>query len=183
MVLDLREIRGFDDKVDRTYSVTVFPAEATDEYTVVADVMLSLLVHKDGGKCHLVGGLRTKVHLSCCRCLDPFEVARNIDVDLLYLPQSANRGEADSEISDEDLSKAFYRDDQIDLGHMVREQLHLSVPMKPLCHNDCRGLCPMCGVNLNIDRCACDTRWHDPRLAELETLLPDREQHRLLRRH
>ena len=176
MVLDLREMRGFGDKIKRTYPAIAFPAEKTDDYAVVAEVTLSLRVHKDGECYRLVGGVRTQIGLSCCRCLDLFKVVRDIGVDLLYLPQTANRGEVESEISDEDLSKAFYRDDHIDLAHLVREQLQLSVPMKPLCQDDCFGLCPTCGVNRNTGQCRCDTLWRDPRLAVLETFLPDRKR-------
>ena len=176
MLLDLRQMRGSEDRVDRTCPAGTFTAAASEEYKVVTDVVLMIRVRKDGRKCRVTGRFETRVQLSCSRCLDPFEVNRDIDVDLLYLPQSANRGEAEAEISDGDLSTAFYRDEQIDLADMVREQLQLAVPMKPLCRDECCGLCPVCGTNLNIERCACDTRWHDPRLAALETLLPDREQ-------
>ena len=176
MVLDLRQMRGSEDGVDRTCPVDTFAAAASEEYTVVAEVALMLRVRRDGKNCRVTGRFATRVQLSCCRCLDPFEAARDIDVDLLYLPQSANRGEAEAEISAGDLSTAFYRDEQIDLADMVREQLQLAVPMKPLCRDECCGLCPTCGTNLNIERCACDTYWRDPRLAALKTLLPDREQ-------
>ena len=176
MLLDLRETRGSEDRVDRTCPAGTITAEASEEYKVVADVALMLRVRKDGENYRVTGRFRTRVQLSCCRCLDPFEVHRDIGVDLRYFPQSANRGEAEAEISDEDLSTAFYRDEQIDLADMVREQLQLAVPMKPLCRDECCGLCPTCGTNLNIERCACDTYWRDPRLAALKTLLPDREQ-------
>ena len=76
-------------------------------------------------------------------------------------------------IAEEDLSTAFYRDEQIDFELMLREQFQLLLPMKPLCRTDCRGLCLACGTNLNSEQCSCDTSWHDPRLAALETLLAD----------
>jgi uncharacterized protein len=55
---------------------------------------------------------------------------------------------------------------------MVREQCYLAIPMKPLCRPDCQGLCPVCGTNLNIERCQCNPQWQDPRLAVLQTLVP-----------
>ena len=61
-------------------------------------------------------------------------------------------------------------DVQIDLGHLVMEQLHLALPMKPLCSETCKGLCPQCGTNLNTGSCNCDPRWEDPRLAALKAL-------------
>jgi uncharacterized protein len=70
------------------------------------------------------------------------------------------------------LTTAFYENDVIDLGQLMREQFYLSLPMKPLCRDDCRGLCAVCGENLNL----ADPRDHrhempgDPRWAKLREL-------------
>jgi uncharacterized protein len=70
---------------------------------------------------------------------------------------------------------AYYDHDQIDLGEMVREQLFLGVPMRRLCREDCKGLCPECGVNRNNERCDCVPKADvDPRLAELGKLFDTR---------
>ncbi len=57
---------------------------------------------------------------------------------------------------------------------MVQEQCYLTLPMKPLCRTDCQGLCSMCGTNLNAERCSCEPRWVDPRLAALQALVSPR---------
>ena len=57
----------------------------------------------------------------------------------------------------------------------MREQLYLALPMKPLCREDCRGLCAECGANLNLTTCGCARRWEDPRLAGLRALLDERK--------
>ena len=74
-------------------------------------------------------------------------------------------------MEDDDLTTAFYRDEQIDLGQLVLEQFYLAVPMKPLCRESCRGLCPECGTNLNTGTCSCMREWVDPRLEGLRALL------------
>ena len=176
MLLDLREMRGSDDRVDRSCPAAAFAIRPSDEYAVADEVALAFRVRKDGDKYRVVGRVRATLRLSCCRCLEPFEVPSDIGVDLLYLPQSANQGEGESEVSYEDLSTAFYRDEQIDLGQMVREQFELALPMKPLCQADCRGLCPVCGTNLNREPCTCETSWSDPRLAVLESLRSERRR-------
>ncbi len=80
-------------------------------------------------------------------------------------------GKADEhEIQEDDLGTAFYRDETIDLGELVREQLYLALPMKPLCSDSCRGLCPHCGTNLNRGACDCRTEWRDPRFEKLRAL-------------
>ena len=76
----------------------------------------------------------------------------------------------EQEIQEDDLSTAFYEDDKIDLGQLMREQFLLSLPMKPLCSDACRGLCPVCGTNLNRGSCDCKSTWDDPRLAALREI-------------
>ena len=79
--------------------------------------------------------------------------------------------EADErEIEEDDFATAFYENDQIDLGQLMREQFYLAVPMKPLCDAACQGLCPVCGTNLNRGTCDCRRDWDDPRFAVLKTL-------------
>jgi uncharacterized protein len=176
MVLDLHGIRGSEEQVDRVYPSSAFSTEVDADYILARAVRLTLKVRKDYDKYQLVGRLRTTVRQTCCRCLDGFDESVDLAVDLLYLPKSANQGEAESEIVDEDLTTAFYTDDEIDLGQLVREQLQLTLLMKPLCYGKCRGLCPMCGINLNKECCECTAEWRDPRLAALRTLVPDRRE-------
>jgi uncharacterized protein len=90
--------------------------------------------------------------------------------DLLFLPASVNTGPDDQEVADDDLGVSFYTDDVIDLRQLVREQCYLALPMKPLCREDCKGLCPVCGINRNREACSCDTAWVDPRFDALRKL-------------
>ena len=176
MLLDLCGIRGSERRVDCSLEPSVFSTRPGDEYRVSGPVALQLRLHKDGDKYRLEGGLKGQISMACSRCLEEYRVSVDLSVDLMYLPYSSNSGEGESEVSDEDLSTAFYIEDQIDLGQMVREQFQLSVPMKPLCEESCRGLCSVCGINLNRHRCDCDSHWHDPRLDKLEKLLLGRRK-------
>ncbi len=83
-------------------------------------------------------------------------------------PQAST--EAEREIEEDDLETSYYRDDQIDLNELMREQFYLALPMKPLCREDCKGLCAQCGTNLNTGTCDCAPVWEDPRLAALKAL-------------
>ena len=172
LILDLRAWRRGADRVHRSYAPGLFPAGRGDDYTVARPVRLALEVHRDGESYRLRGGLGTVLELVCSRCLTPFDAPVDVDLDVLYLPQRANTGEGDFEIADGDLSTAFYRDEELDLGHLIREQLQLAVPMKPLCRKACRGLCTVCGIDRNVDRCDCDTEWRDPRFEALRALRP-----------
>ncbi len=176
MILDLRDLKGSREHIARRYAASAFQAEADDDYVVAGPVNLSLDIGKDRATYRLVGRLQTSLELTCGRCLEPFSVPIDVDVDLRYLPHVENRGEGELEVEEDDLTTAYYKDEQIDLGQLVREQLWLTLPMKPLCRDACKGLCPVCGTNLNVTSCGCDTRWADPRLAPLKGLLDDADR-------
>jgi uncharacterized protein len=173
MLLDLREIRGSEAVVERSFPPSAIVNRGESDWVVATPVELKLQIRKDGDKYRLFGQVVTTVRRECCRCLKPFDVPMEMDVDLRYLPQVVNTGESEHEISEDDLATAFYRDYQIDLGDMAREQLQLASPMKPLCREDCLGLCHVCGADRNAVACGCDTAWHDPRLEGLRKLLPE----------
>ncbi len=171
MHLDLRTITGSRDRVRRAFSGARFSEGADGQYRVADTVTLDLDVRKDGSKVRMVGRLVATLELGCCRCLEAFRLVVSVAVDVLYLPASDNTGDADVQIEESDLGTAYYRDDQIDVGHMMREQLQLALPMKPLCRDDCKGLCAVCGGDRNTAACECVERWVDPRLAVLKGLL------------
>ena len=72
------------------------------------------------------------------------------------------------EVTEDDLTTSFYKEDSIDLGELMHEQFVLALPMKPLCAPGCKGLCVHCGTNFNKETCDCAPQWTDPRLAVLQ---------------
>ena len=171
MNLDLRTIKGSRDRVRRTFPGAPLSQGGVDHYRVADTVTLDLDVRKDGSKVRVVGRLAATLELGCCRCLEPFRWVVSVAVDVLYLPASDNTGDAEVRIEESDLGTAYYRDDQIDLGQLMHEQFQLALPMKPLCRDDCRGLCAVCGGNRNTTACQCVEPWADPRLTVLKSLL------------
>lgn len=179
MQLDLTRFREAETPFARQFEPGSLAA-ADDPFRITGPAELVMTVRKDDDLYQLVGHVRAALELPCSRCLEPFVFPVDAPFDLRYLPQHMNTGAAGDEADDEeseaeevggdDLTTAFYRDDQIDLAHMIREQLYLVLPMKPLHREDCRGLCPNCGTNLNEASCACQARWEDPRLAPLNAL-------------
>jgi uncharacterized protein len=148
------------------------PAAEAADYTVLGDVHFDGTLRKDEPRFILGGRLQARLQVMCGRCLEPFTLPVDTQVELTYVPHPAQAAsEEEVELSQDDLTTAFYRDQTLDLGEMVREQFYLALPMSPLCREDCKGLCPRCGTNLNQGTCACDVRWEDPRLAGLRTLL------------
>jgi uncharacterized protein len=173
MLLDLTRYRRPLDHFARSFQ----PAEVGDEsdaYRVVSGVALDFDIHKDRDRFRLAGTVRTELELTCSRCLEAFPLGVDASFDLRYLPASTMSSEPEREVADEDLDLSYYRNDQIDLNELLREQFYLALPMKPLCREECRGLCPQCGANLNTAACTCAPTWEDSRLAALRALRPDR---------
>jgi len=157
MFLDISQMRGTRDRVDRSYPSSAFDLEV-DTCRVEAPVALEFEIFRDHRQFRLVGHVATVLELACSRCLEAFRLPVGAAFDLIYLPEHENTGEGESEVEEDDLSTAFYRDDTIDLGALMREQFMLALPMKPLCADACRGLCPECGTNQNTGTCPCARR-------------------------
>jgi uncharacterized protein len=168
MRLDIARIREPHLRIERTDAPSAFEAE--EAYRLVAPVRLQADLHKDHEKVRLAGTVATEIELACSRCADPYTVPVRASFDLLYLPAASAETAADHEVQEDDLNTSYYREGVIDLADLVREQLYLTLPMKPLCQEVCRGLCPECGTNLNTGSCDCAPVWQDPRLAPLEAL-------------
>jgi uncharacterized protein len=169
MLLDLTRYRRPLESFSRTFQPQQV-GEQDDAYRVVAPVEVAFDVHKDKDKFRLAGSVKTELELACSRCLEPYRMSIDAPFDIRYLPASEASAELESEVEEEDLETSYYRDDQIDLNELLREQFYLSLPMKPLCQDACQGLCPQCGINLNTGTCACAPGWEDPRLAALKAL-------------
>jgi uncharacterized protein len=170
MLLDLNKLRGTAEHLDRQYEPAAFDLK-DPEFRIIAPVALKAEASKHQRKVRLVGRVQTTLEVDCGRCLEPLTVPVNAAFEATYLPAAENTGQVDQEVSADDLTVSYYQDDVIDLGQLIREQLYLALPMKPLCRDDCQGLCPECGANHNRETCDCRHEWVDPRLAVLKALL------------
>ena len=169
MRLDLNRIRTPHERFEQVYPPEAF-APDPESFRVVAPVSLAFDIFKDNDQFRLTGHTKSTLELPCSRCLEPLTIPVDLPFDLRYQPHTANTGEGEREIEEDDLSTAFYENDEIDLGQLMQEQFYLSLPMKPLCAEDCKGLCPTCGTNWNRGTCGCTNAWEDPRLAALKAL-------------
>jgi uncharacterized protein len=130
---------------------------------------LSLLVEREGTDVSVRGRLAAEVPLACGRCLERFPVRVATAVDTRFVPRPAG-GREELELGSEDLELDFYADDLLNLTQLVETETTLQLPMKPLCREDCRGLCPVCGGNRNLVDCGCEVKFPDPRMAVLKDL-------------
>jgi len=176
MLYDLSRFRGGTDRIDRRYEAEAFSLK-DEQFRIVGPVSLGADLRKDARTVRLVGRVGATLEYDCGRCLEPFAVAVDAAFEVMFLPAEANvagppsRGQSDEEeVGEDDLGVSFYKDETLDLGQLMREQFYLALPMKPLCREDCRGLCPVCGINRNRETCSCRSEWVDPRMEALRNL-------------
>mgnify|MGYP005843201669 CR=1 FL=1 len=100
------------------------------------------------------------VKLICSRCLSPFDLKMDLSCEAKFVPEA----QAAAEARDEDVEVFALSDSRCDLDEMLRHEIVLNVPMKPLCREDCKGICPVCGKNLNEGDCDCPKDGAQPTL-------------------
>ena len=114
------------------------------------------------------GHLHGSVLGTCARCLEDYAFPLELPFRVVLTPRvAAIEG---GELDEEDLGIGFYEGEDIDVTALVHEQAILALPTRALCREDCRGLCPRCGANLNGDPCGCSVVAEDPRLAPFRAL-------------
>lgn len=118
----------------------------------------------------LKGEISSVLRLSCSRCLEYFSYPFHSEFVMEYFAKGQETLEEERELEEADLITSYYTNNRIDLLATVREQIFLSIPIKPLCLPQCKGLCPECGCNLNVSQCNCLTEKIDDRLLVLKKL-------------
>jgi len=107
----------------------------------------------------------------CSRCSEPVPLRLEDQFEVLFLTMPLSEVAEELELTAEEMDVAFLQNDRLDLSALLRENILLSLPVQPLCHAGCRGLCPRCGANLNETSCRCRVTDLDPRLLTLRQLL------------
>lgn len=130
------------------------------------DIVVEGLIINKGMFFEIAGNVNAQLKQSCSRCLGDMVTLLNVSFEEKY--QEANYKESD-EVAESDF--IYFSGDEIDVTELIRENILLAEPIKPMCSENCRGLCPECGANLNLDTCGCNPIKTDPRLAVLEKLL------------
>src|SRR5260370_1562246 len=112
----------------------------------------------------LVGNFSTEIEVRCARCLDPVDNPVSGAFDLIYRPQGVDAKREEASITTAETEIGYYQGEGLLLEDVLKEQLLLALPAKQVCRESCKGLCPHCGRNLNLEACNCartslDTRW------------------------
>jgi uncharacterized protein len=115
---------------------------------------------KSGDHIKVKGTINTAVSLRCVRCLENFEMQVDSNFDIILFPM--NLIEVNNlHLEDEDMEYIFFEGDKIDIDKILIEQVNFFIPYNPLCKENCKGLCPVCGVNLNREECKCDNSFKE----------------------
>ena len=140
---------------------------------VVSEPKGKLVLQRTPKGIEVQGRIRTALSLQCARCLNEFILPIVADFTECFVLQQYAPPDEDKELLRDDMDVSFLPEGGIELKDIVEEQIWLNVPMKPLCHDRCKGLCSICGADLNGGECGCD-RWHgDPRFAVLKSVKPN----------
>ena len=130
-------------------------------------VDVNCVLTKTSNTVFIKGSLSASIEIDCGRCLERTTISISSNFIYTLEPAKAETRE-DLELTPEDLEISYYKGDFIDLGPIICEQIMLQVPMKVLCSEECKGLCPQCGTNLNTSSCNCNLSFADDRMAVLK---------------
>jgi uncharacterized protein len=133
---------------------------------------LAVRVHleRHGHDIFVRGNLQGTLSLSCSRCLTAFNFPVESDFDLLLAPSPDQVAALEEELTKADLDRDFYTGETVNLESILREQVMLALPLKPLCAETCKGLCPRCGADLNQEPCQCPQEESTSPLAILKNI-------------
>lgn len=134
-------------------------------------------LYRAGVTVYLSGTVKAVLGLECSRCLKSFSHTVEAPVSVVFMPEQPGgaTGGQDSRAEAEDADIQSYDGDKINLKPPFFDQVALDIPIQPLCSEGCKGLCPVCGADLNEGECGCDREDIDPRFAVLKKLKKDKE--------
>lgn len=139
-----------------------------DVYAFAEPLAWNVIVSNTGDALLVSGTVTGLATTACARCLDPIEVDFQGDIEGYFLI-----GEAETpEDMDEDEFERLDDSNTIDLVPLMKAALLVDTPLVPLCRDDCKGICPDCGANLNEGDCGCASKREAERLAEAEAANP-----------
>lgn len=155
----------------RDFAHTYAPGELQldgEQVALSGEARVAGLASRRGEEIRVRGKIEAGVEVGCDRCLAPVVLPLEVEFETAFIPQEKAAGEPEHvELLAEDMGLAAFEGDSIDLDELVREQILLALPARNLCREECRGLCPTCGADLNAGPCGCARDETDPRWAAL----------------
>jgi uncharacterized protein len=154
-IKDKSAVLAADEQVVNYPSVSAI--EARGEAHFLAPLSVRLEVAKEYDHIRVHGQVGTTVRMNCSRCMVETDNAIASSFTIFYRKSTGEpQDEEEVELAEEDLIAATYEGDEIDFSDEIAEQVLMAIPFKPLCSDDCQGLCSSCGADLNVSKCGCD---------------------------
>jgi uncharacterized protein len=148
--------------------------QTAGECTFLEPLRVQLTVAREYDHIRAQGRVTTRVRLGCSRCLAEYVADIDAPFTVFYLPVAAGMSQDEEvELTAEDLVSVTYEGDEIDFAGEISEQVLAEIPYKPLCREECRGLCPVCGVDLNVSDCGCKDESFNIKFGALKKLKLD----------
>lgn len=188
LLINIEQIRDAGLDIDEPIGMELLSEALADEdrengFHATAPSRLKAHLSKVSGGVLVEGKMSVHVAESCKRCLTEVKKTLPVSFTLNLVPRDGRpdedeyegdedkgKGERAGSFDLEDADEEFFDGKTIDLDPIVREQVLLALPMDVVCKDDCKGLCPMCGQNLNEKQCGCESRYVDPRFAALKDI-------------
>ena len=125
------------------------------DFDFESPLRVEVKILKAGRSIFIKGGVQTALHLQCARCLKEFPFPLSSNFDLTLHPVKGTYFTEEVELKGEEMESNFFEGEEINLSEIAFEQILLEIPYQPLCHEGCRGLCSVCGKDLNLSDCGC----------------------------
>jgi uncharacterized protein len=151
--------------------LTNIPEFASDEDThLEGPIRVRGRVMREGENLRLQGQVAADLVTFCTRCGETIHYPLSGKVEVTLIKGEEPARDDEHELTPEEAASTYYDGVEADLAPFFQEEVAIQVPIQPLCRPDCAGLCALCGTNLNIDKCNCEHKEADPRLAVLRNL-------------
>jgi DUF177 domain-containing protein len=131
---------------------------------------VDLVYYRSGQDIFFNGVFHGRFTGRCGRCIEDYSFTLDKQFEFVLTPDPTKIDRRAEELHRDDLGLSYYSSDEIDLEPLIAEQVMLALPTRPLCSDNCRGLCGRCGANLNKESCACVAASGDPRMAVFRSL-------------
>ena len=141
--------------------------------TFNGSILSDLTVMHEYDSVRASGHVSAKVSFVCSRCLATYADDLSSSFTIFYRKASSNTmiEEEELELNEQDLVSSTYSGDEIDFTREIQEQLAMEVPLKPLCSESCKGLCQICGIDLNLNSCSCQLEQAGSKFSSLKDFI------------
>ena len=148
----------------------IYSRDNNPDFGFPPSLEVHLIYYRSGPEIFFSGDFSGALTGRCGRCLEEFNFSLAKKFDFVLTPDPKRLGHGAAELHRDELGLSYYSSEEIDIAPLIAEQVILALPTRPLCSENCRGLCGKCGANLNSESCGCSSADSDPRMALFRTL-------------